>query len=232
MSHFDFKQFRIYHDRCAMKVGTDGVLLGAWAAVEHSKNILDIGTGSGLIAIMVAQRTKGQITGIDIDPEATRQAQENAESSPFHQQIQMICNNITTFTPDKLFDNIISNPPYFEESVLPPETTRANARHTSGLSLQALVTNAKRLMEHDALFQVILPSSAANKFISLCALNELSLLYRTDICTKEGKPYKRCLLRFINNIEATRPTTDCLPLSDGKGGRSQEYADLTKDYYL
>lgn len=232
MSHFDFKQFRIYHDRCAMKVGTDGVLLGAWASVENSQNILDIGTGSGLIAIMLGQRTKGKIVGIEIDPNAVEQAKENAKLSPFSKRIDIQCCDISHYEPEVLFDNIVSNPPYFEESVLPPETTRANARHTNGLTLPMLIKNAKRLMKEDAIFQVVLPYTVCPKFISLCAVNGLSLLHRTDICTKQGKPYKRSLLRFINNIAATRPSSDVLSLSDGHGGRSTEYAELTKDYYL
>ena len=232
MSYFDFKQFRIYHDRCAMKVGTDGVLLGAWAKVDKSLNILDIGTGSGLIAIMMAQRTAAKITGIDYDPDAAEQAKENAKNSPFSQQIEISCHDITTYKCSSLFDNIVSNPPYFEEDILPPNSTRANARHTNGLSLQCLVENAKRLMKRDALFQVILPFKACPRFISLCALSGLSLVHRTDICTKEGKPFKRSMLRFINNIKATCPETDILSLSDGKGGRSEQYKKLTEDYYL
>ena len=232
MSHFDFKQFRINHDRCAMKVGTDGVLLGAWADVEQSMHILDIGTGSGLIAIMIAQRTTAEITGIDIDSNAIGQAKENAAASPFANQITMKECDLNEFKPIRLFDNIVSNPPYFEENVLPPENSRAQARHTNGLTLQALVKNAKKLMVPNALFQVILPFSICQKFISLCAVEGLSLLHRTDICTKEGKPFKRSLLRFINNVKATQPTYDTLPLSDGKGGRAKEYSSLTKEYYL
>lgn len=232
MSHFDFKQFRIYHDRCAMKVGTDGVLLGAWADVENSLNILDIGTGSGLIAIMMAQRSKANITGIDLDAVATEQAKENAMSSPFSEQLNIACCDINDYHPDQLFDNIVTNPPFFEESVLPPDSSRASARHTNGLTLQSLVENSKRLLTHNGLLQVILPYAASNKFISLCAVSGLSLLQRTDICTKAGKPFKRSMLRFINNIEATHPKINTLSLSDGKGGRSDEYNSLTKDYYL
>ena len=215
-----------------MKVGTDGVLLGAWADVEHSKHILDIGTGSGLIAIMMAQRTKAEITGIDIDSNAIGQAKENAAASPFANQITITESDLYEFKPSHMFDNIVSNPPYFEENVLPPENSRAQARHTSGLTLQTLVKCAKKLMEPNALFQVILPFSVCPKFISLCAVEGLSLLHRTDVCTKEGKPFKRTLLRFINNINATCPTQDILPLSDGKGDRAEEYSLLTKEYYL
>lgn len=232
MSHFDFKQFRIYHDRCAMKVGTDGVLLGAWAEVSTSQRILDIGTGSGLIAIMLAQRCQGSITGIDIDADAVEQAQENAQRSPFANQLEMVCSALEDFHPDLRYDNIVSNPPYFEEATLPPDSQRAMARHTSSLSLEKLITEAQRLMVVNALFQVILPHDVAHKFISLCAVHGLSLLHRTNICTKEGKPFKRVLLRFVNHVEATCPVTDLLSLSDGKGGRSADYAQLTQNYYL
>ena len=232
MSHFDFKQFRIYHDRCAMKVGTDGVLLGAWANVTNSKNILDIGTGTGLIAIMLAQRCDAKIRAIDIDKSSVEQAEENVAACPFKEQIRVAQDDIMNWDPQEKFDNIVSNPPYFTEETLPPDLARSAARHTAHLTFEALVTNAQRLMLPDALFQVILPYTSVNRFITICALHGLSLLKRTDVCTKSGKPFKRSLLCFINNIDATCPKNDILPLSGAGGGRSEEYQELTKDYYL
>lgn len=232
MSHFDFKQFRICHDRCAMKVGTDGVLLGAWAQTDGSRRILDIGTGSGLIALMMAQRCDAAVTGIEIDADAAAQAAENAAASPFADRVEIVQTDLKDFRTEQPFDNIVSNPPFYTESVLPPDATRAAARHTQGLPLGVLVGQAKRLMAPDARFQVILPTAAVAQFLGICALQGLSLLRRTDVCTREGKPFKRALLCLINNIEATRPLTDSLPLSDGKGGRSADYRQLTEDFYL
>ena len=112
MDYFEFKQFRVYHDRCAMKVGTDGVLLGAWADVENSKRILDIGCGTGLIALMVAQRSNAEVVGIDIDSNAAEQASENAEASPFSKCITIKRADILKYEDTTGFDTIISNPPF------------------------------------------------------------------------------------------------------------------------
>ena len=110
--YFKFKRFTIYHDKCAMKVGTDGVLLGAWTDVNNSKKILDIGTGSGLIALMLAQRCEASITAIDIDMEAVEQAQTNIEATEWKDQMEVLHTDLCKFTPQYLFDTIVSNPPY------------------------------------------------------------------------------------------------------------------------
>ena len=232
MSHFDFKQFRIHHDRCAMKVGTDGVLLGAWANVKDNENILDIGTGTGLIALMLAQRANAHITGVEIDPEAAAQATQNASESPFSQQVRIVNTDIKDYPYEPKYDNIVSNPPFFKESVLPPKDSRATARHCAGLPLETLVEEAKKRLRANGLFQVILPHSEVSRFVGLCALKEMSLLRLTEICTKEGKPFKRALLCFINQIEATGTTRDILYLTGPDGGRSAGYQALTKDFYL
>ena len=121
---FQFKQFTIRHDRCAMKVGTDGVLLGAWANAKGKQHILDIGTGSGLIALMLAQRTDAMITGIEIDPASAAQAQENVAASPWAYRLQIVATDIAGYTSYQAFDLIVSNPPFFNEMLLPPDATR------------------------------------------------------------------------------------------------------------
>mgnify|MGYP003292389663 CR=1 FL=1 len=125
-----------------MKVGTDGVLLGAWAPVEKSKRILDIGTGSGLVAIMMAQRSDAEIVGVELDPEASSQALENAQNSPYASRIQIINADILEFSSQAPFDTIVSNPPFFENSLACPEEGRNRARHTSSLPLNALIESA------------------------------------------------------------------------------------------
>ena len=129
-SYFRFKQFTIHQEKCAMKVGTDGCLLGAWVDLSQSQRILDVGCGSGLIAIMTAQRcTNVTITGIEIDNEAASQATENAESSPWAERIEIICEDFLKFTPEQQFDTIVSNPPYFSNSLKCPNDKRNKARH-------------------------------------------------------------------------------------------------------
>ena len=137
---FTFKQFHIDHSRCAMKVGTDGVLIGAWCRLPSSGRILDIGTGTGLIAVMAAQRASGcTVTGIDIDAECVAQARDNAASSPWGGRIGIEQCALQEFFPTHRFDAIVSNPPYFEESLLPPDARRTAARHTRSLTYAELV---------------------------------------------------------------------------------------------
>ena len=143
---FEFKQFKIYHDRCAMKVGTDGVLLGAWADVSKSNRILDIGCGSGLISIMAAQRSQAYVYGVEIEREAALQAKENAVRSPWASRISIVCEDISNFQDSKGFDTILVNPPFFEEDLLPPDAARASARHTVGLSFATLLQQVSRLL--------------------------------------------------------------------------------------
>ena len=129
---FTFKQFHIDHSRCAMKVGTDGTLLGAWATLPTDGSILDIGTGTGLIAIMAAQRSFGsKITAIDIDEDCVLQARENVAASPWPDHIEVIHSALQDFSPTQKFDCIISNPPYFIDSQLSPDAARSTARHTA-----------------------------------------------------------------------------------------------------
>lgn len=231
--YFDFRRFRIRHDRCAMKVGTDAVLLGAWADVTKAKNILDIGCGSGLIAIMAAQRNPtATLTGIEIEACAAGQARENCAASPYADRIEIICSDIRHYLPTRHFDCILSNPPFFEEQLLPPDKTRSTARHTAGLSFNELIKEAKRLLEPDGLFHVIIPHTSVNQFLALSSLQGLSLTARTDVTTRKGKAPKRTLLRFCNNIASVRTSISQLELTDEQGLRSAAYKELTKDFYL
>ena len=165
---FTFKQFHIDHSRCAMKVGTDGTLLGAWAALPpHAKKILDIGTGSGLIAIMAAQRHPiAKITAIDIDKDCVMQATENAVASPWAERIEVIETPLQEYSPEEKFDVIISNPPYFADSMHSPDKQRTTARHTASLSFKELTDGVLRLLADDGLFAVILPTTESELLLS------------------------------------------------------------------
>lgn len=234
MDYFEFKRFRVYHDKCAMKVGTDGVLLGAWADVEGCRRILDIGCGSALVALMVAQRVEdAQVVGVEIDVPAARQAAENCAASPFADRLSVVCTDIANYEDDDKFDCILSNPPFFEESLLPPDARRAAARHTQGLTGKCLIAHAKRLMRPGALFHVVLPSISKEAFVGQCALQGLSLRKQTEVVTREGKTPKRVLLSFVNDVAPQRPLRDTLVLLDRySNDRSEAYATLTKDFYL
>ena len=144
---FRFKQFVINQENCAMKVGTDGCLLGAWANLETSHMILDIGCGSGLIAIMAAQRCpSATITGVEIEEGASQQARENAEASPWSNRIEIINSDFLSYFPNEKFDTIVSNPPYFVNSLKCKDSSRTVARHTSTLTFAELMSNAYRLL--------------------------------------------------------------------------------------
>lgn len=230
--YFTFKRFRIHHDLSSMKVGTDGVLLGAWADVARASRILDVGCGCGLIAIMAAQRSAAHVTGVDIDAPSAAQAAANAAASPFAGRIGIVCTDVRTFCPDERFDCILSNPPFFDESLLPPDPVRASARHTSALSFAALVEAACRLMAPRATLQVIVPATARTAFLTEASARGLWLVRRTDVVTVPGKAPKRTLLHLSSGRPDEAPAVDELPLCGRDGRRSPEYDRLTHDFYL
>ena len=158
--YFQFKQFTIHQQRCAMKVGTDGTLLGAWAQVPiKSARILDIGTGTGLIALMMAQRfPEATVLGIDIDGEAVNQAQENVVLSPFASRVEIRLQNVLDFEYKEGFDAIVSNPPYFVDALTCPDQQRTIARHTISLTYEGLMKSAYRLLKPDGMFSLVIPS--------------------------------------------------------------------------
>ena len=173
-----------------MKVGTDGVLLGAWAHVKEAKHILDIGCGSGLVTLMAAQRNAmAQVTGIEIDTAAANDAEMNAQASPFKERVEILQADVLQMAEHchyKHYDCILSNPPYHEEDLLPPTTTRAQARHTAGggLTFAALLRAVSLLIDTEApnaSFSVILPTPSVSKFTTLAILHNLHLTRRTEI---------------------------------------------------
>ena len=229
---FRFKQFNVRHDRCAMKVGTDGVLLGAWATVEGCRRILDIGTGTGLVALMAAQRaTMAQVVGIEIDDEAVRQACDNVADSPFAARIAIVSADIRHYESDAPFDAILCNPPFFSEDTLPDSPSRALARHNALLSFEALLEAAVRLLSSDGLFTVILPHAECTRFTTEAFCRGLFLTRQCHVHTVSHKPPKRVLLTFSRSAPiATAPET--LVLQNADGTRSEAYTTLTKDFYL
>ena len=158
--YFQFKKFTIRHDKCAMKVGTDAVLLGAWADITACKNILDIGTGTGIIALMLAQRCFANIDAIDIDTDAYSQAKENVAASPFAERINVIhasCSEYTGSCAREKYDLIVSNPPYFINSLKCPDNKRSVARHTDSLSLFELIDDSCSLLSLSGRIALVLP---------------------------------------------------------------------------
>lgn len=229
--YFNFKQFTVNQDRCAMKVGTDAVLLGAWCSVEGKRTALDIGTGTGILSLMMAQRNQSMhITAIDIDDESIIQAKKNVSQSPFASRIDIERLDFNDATFNHKFDLIISNPPYHEEDVFCPDEDRNNARHTSSLSFETLISRVSQLLNDDGILSVIIPTIAVEKFIFFIFLNNMCLRRRTDIFTTPTKQPKRTLLEFSHI--SSPPIHTSLYIRDDSNNYSPEYIQLTKDFYL
>ena len=223
---FRFKQFTIQDDRCAMKVGTDGVLLGAWC--PKGTRILDVGTGSGLIARMLMQRCpEAEVEGIDIDEAAVEQACENGVRA-FQARLQDWKLDI-----GHCYDLIVSNPPYFQNSLKNPDKGREMARHTDTLSYAELIQHSARLLQEGGRLALILPAEAENEIREIAARYSLYCTRATRVYSKETKPVRRVLLSFVmTTVRNDDMATDTLVLEDEKGGRSLPYQELCRDFYL
>lgn len=230
--YFRFQKFTIHHDRCAMKVGTDGVLLGAWAVAQEGRSILDIGTGSGLIALMMAQRfPEAQVMAVEVDEEAVLQATENVNQSPFADRVSVFHQDVRKFSVSALFDCVVCNPPFYTENVLPPTHERRIARNTSSLSFEDLVKSVSKLLTPEGLFNVILPSKSVSEFQALCLINGLYLIRKCDVRTKVSKPVKRTMLTFAFSKRYDVVSEELVLMSED-GSFSDDYQDLTCDFYL
>ena len=230
---FRFQQFEVFHDRCAMKVGTDGVLLGAWADVEHCRRMLDIGTGTGIIALMVAQRApEAEVVAVEIDGSAAIQARENVSRSPFADRIRVVQADVRTFHDEGgPFDCILCNPPFFSEDTLPGNRSRSLARHNAHLRFEELIAAVEQLLSPSGLFHVVLPQSEVNTFVSTCFISGLNLVRQCQVKTVESKPPKRALLTF-SPCGKVCTQTETLVLQHPDGSRTTAYDALTHDFYL
>ena len=230
MGNFRFKQFEIQQDRCAMKVGTDGVLLGAWA--PGGKRILDIGAGTGLISLMMAQRfPEATVVGIDLDADACSQASENVAASPFADRVNIVHSALQNFEASGLFDAIVSNPPFFVNSMKNPDNKRTMARHTDSLPFRDLFQGVKSLLSDEGVFSAIVPAEVLEQFVAESCFSGLFLVDKCGVKTVERKQPKRFLLTFGkhrgNGLDEHIET-----MTDSQGNRSSWYAKITEDFYL
>lgn len=226
---FTFRQFGIRQDQCAMKVGTDGVLLGAWANGGH--RILDIGTGTGLIALMMAQRCKyAHIEAVEIDPAAAIQARQNVEASPFAERINIVRSAIQDYRPEAPFDSIVSNPPFFASSLKNPDNQRATARHADTLTYADLFGVVKKWLTAEGEFSAVIPTDCLSKFVSEAYLAGLTITRRLAIRTTPRKQPKRHLVAFAKLAKPFINEEQCLQNADGT--RSLWYEELTSDFYI
>lgn len=231
---FEFKKFRIKHDKCAMRVNTDAVLLGAWVATDKCRTILDIGTGSGVIALMLAQKSEARITAIDIDKASAEQAAENVSQSPYSDRVQVKHCSLQDFvkTNDQQFSLVVTNPPYFLDSFKNSSDARAIARHADALSFDDLIAGVKKVLHDRGKFCVILPKNEAQTFREKAdaAGLYLSKLLRVRT-TQEKNSEKRHLMQFEFRESEFSESTLIIE-ADSQHQYTPEYRALTRDFYI
>ena len=215
-----------------MKIGTDGVLLGAWVDVADARSILDVGIGTGLVAIMCAQRNaQARVHGIDIVKDAATEAQQNMARTAWCDRLSAEHTDLRDYDPDVRFDHIVSNPPFFLTTLQSPDATRAMARHADTLPYADLVSAAERLLVPGGRLSVVLPTECAATFRRV-AFERLWLSRITDVVTREGEAPKRTLMEFRLSAKPLMPCADSLTIQAKDGSYTEEYRRLTEEFYL
>ncbi|WP_319499853.1 tRNA1(Val) (adenine(37)-N6)-methyltransferase [uncultured Draconibacterium sp.] len=231
-NYFQFKQFRIEQKRSAMKVGIDGILLGAWADVHDCNTILDIGTGTGLIALMLAQRSKARITAIEIEKNAAEEASENVAASPWEKRVDVQNVSLQNFAAgsNQQFDLIVSNPPFFQNSLKAGNENRSLARHTDSLPYKTLMEITSTLLTEEGRCAFIFPAMALKEIENLAPLSQLYLKRITMVAPNENKPVNRILVEMSKKENSTE--ADSLQIYNNDGSWNDNFKRLTRDYYL
>ncbi|WP_322551438.1 tRNA1(Val) (adenine(37)-N6)-methyltransferase [Flavobacterium psychraquaticum] len=232
---FKFKQFAVNQDRCAMKIGTDAVLLGAWCPIDNNpKSILDIGAGTGILALMLAQRTNAdQIDALEIDEEAYEQCVENFEASAWADKLFCYHAGLDEFVdePEDEYDLIISNPPFYSEDFKTENEQRDLARFQDAMPFEDLIEAADLLLSENGLFAVVIPYKEEDRFIDLCAEYELYPVKATRVKGSHKTPIVRTLLAF-KRFELSVLTADELVVEINRHEYTDDYINLTQDFYL
>lgn len=257
---FRCKQFYVAHDACAMKVGTDALLLGAWSEVPQTGAVLDIGCGSGILSLMLAQRTPNAVMldAVELDSQAAAQARDNSRQSPWAHRVRVIERDILTY-PDscdhphlRRYQLIISNPPYFADALTSKDERRTKARHTDSLSFADLLATAQQLLAEDGQLSLVLPCAAAEQLLQLALASDWLLRRRTLVSTAFGKTPIRTLLTLSRCDKPTQSEAsaqrlepmqaqpdsvqnngcDTLVIHQPDGGYSEQYRLLLRDFYL
>ncbi len=228
---FRFKQFAVINDRTAMKVGTDGVLLGAWCPVEGARQVLDVGTGCGVIALMIAQRNATAIIdAIDIDHDAIEEASLNFNHSPWGDRLTAIECDFNTMAEGKTYDLIVSNPPYFTNGVLPTGDARTTARHTGTLNYHQLIEVAARLLSDDGSLAIITPIEAEGEIIQAATFASLPVREIMRVIPVEGAAPKR-IMWLLSRCQIPYHE-ETLTIAHSDGSFTSEYVALTGAFYL
>ncbi|WP_098416490.1 tRNA1(Val) (adenine(37)-N6)-methyltransferase [Vibrio sp. ES.051] len=227
---FKFKQFCIEDGESGMPVSTDGIMLGAWVQSAHDGTILDIGTGTGLLALMCAQRfSDAQITAVDIELTAIDAARQNFAQSPWPERLWLLHTDVLSYTPSHLFQRIICNPPYFNSGEQSKQRQRATARHTLTLRHNALLQRCHQLLEDDGKASFVLPTSEGEQFIELALSQSWYLSRCCQVQPSEKKPVHRLLFELAKQPCDTRQSHLII---HSQGGYSDDFIQLTHEFYL
>ena len=229
MSVFKFKEFKIIQEKSAMKVGTDGVLLGSWVSCENFKNILDIGCGTGLITLMLAQRNaKSNVIGLEIDKIASQEAQLNITNSDWKERIKIQNTSLQKFNTKTQFDLIVSNPPFYAKNI--SQKRRDIARRSNKLSFEELIKNTTGLLAEKGTFSVIIPKDSEGYFCKIAASNKLYINRVYYIKGNERSEVKRVMLEF--SFIKSEVITEQLTIEKSRHEYTDKYIQLCKDFYL
>ncbi len=233
MGLFRFKQFSVEQSQCAMKVGTDGVLLGAWVGIDGNESrVLDIGTGTGLIALMVAQRAEdAQIVAVEIEPQAAEQASENFQNSKWSARLSIEQCAVQEYVSAQKFDLIVSNPPYFIDSLHAPSQSRTTARHTTELPFEDIITASQRLLSSNGRLAIILPTEESERFDTL-AQGALHLSRRCLVRGKQGGQVRRIMSEYTLTLSSPSEPTELAVRATPPQEYTDEYMALTAQFYL
>lgn len=228
---FHFKQFSIDDTHSAMKVGTDALLLGAWADVEEALTVLDIGTGCGILALMACQRSKAFIDAIEIDEIAASEALMNFNLSPWPHRLRIFPVSLQQFVirEQKLYDHILCNPPFFSNSLKNPESKRTLARHCDSLPADYLMGTLPNLLNPQGKVSIVIPVENQEEYHKLAMRNHLHLSRITTLVSREGKTPKRVLLEFA--LQESQLTEDSITITYKSGAYTQEYKNLTSRFH-
>lgn len=231
---FEFKKFKIRQDKCAMRVSTDAVLLGAWVIPNGSSSILDIGTGTGVIALMLAQKTNASILAIDIDKESSEQARLNVAESAFSSKVNVMHSSFQDLarSSDQKFNLIVTNPPYFIDSLKSNNDTRTTARHTDSLSFEDLLSGVKKMLHEKGKFCLILPKNEATLFRQKAESKGLYLSKLLRVRTRAEKDSEKRHLMQFEFKESEFSESTLVIEKDSHRNYTEEYKELTRDYYI
>jgi tRNA1Val (adenine37-N6)-methyltransferase len=233
-NYFTFKKFTVNQQYAAFKVTTDSVLLGAWADLGSCRTVLDIGTGTGILALMAAQRSAAKIVAIEPDRSSFMQAGLNFAASPWHERLTLYNTTIQDYMPDAglLFDAIITNPPYFVDSLLNPDEGKARTRHNVSMNYEDLADAALRLMAPAGTLNLVLPGNEAERFAVIAATCDLHCIRRLLVRPTPELPPARVLMSLKRGAAPACEESSMVIEEGGRHQYSEEYVSLTKDFYL